>query len=369
MKIGLLTLPIGLGYGGIMQAFALKTVLTQHGHEVILVRRLRKKHKIRRIIRRTIKKYIFLKKDTIIFIDKKAEREYPIVTQYLQPFINRYLKPFSPVYSTSANFNKNLEKLGLDAVVVGSDQVWRPGCMDNIEDYFLCKIDGRIKKYAYAASFGVGTWDYTKKQTEHCQEAVKLFSGISVREKSGISLCKEHLGITPVLVLDPTLLFDGDFYMSYVSEHDKCKEHKICAYILDRSSDKMKLLDTYSKGINKEYFFCANENENREAPLNKRIAPSIESWIDSFNSADCIFTDSFHGCAFSIIFRKPFYAYVNKGRGADRFYSLVKTVGLEQCIITEKTDFSKIPDIDWKEVELRLSEMREISNKFLSQIK
>ena len=62
MKIGLLTLPVGLGYGGIMQAFALKTVLTQLGHEVILIRRIGKKHKLKRIIRRTIKKYVFGKK-------------------------------------------------------------------------------------------------------------------------------------------------------------------------------------------------------------------------------------------------------------------------------------------------------------------
>ncbi len=368
MKIGLLTLPIGLGYGGIMQAFALRTALTRLGHDVILIRRLRKKHKLKRIFRRAIKKYVLRKKDTIIFIDKKDENEYPIVTRNIQPFIDCNLRPFSPVYLTSSDF-RNIDKLGLDAVVVGSDQVWRPGCMDNIEDYFLSRINSRIKRYAYAASFGVDKWEYSARQTRLCKDAAKMFSGVSVREKSGMGLCKENLGVDSILVLDPTLLFDGDFYLSYVKEHDKNKEHKICAYILDRSSDKMDLLNLFSKSIHKDYFFAASENENREASLNKRIMPSIDSWIDSFHSSDCVFTDSFHGCAFSIIFRKPFYIYINKGRGDERFYSLVKLFGLEQCIINGNTNFSDIPKIDWIKVENKLIEMREISNNYLAQIK
>ena len=130
----------------------------------------------------------------------------------------------------------------------------------------------------------------------------------------------------------------------------------------------MRLLrKAYDAGM--DYFFAANNIEDRSASLVDRIAPSIESWLDSFHSAGCVFTDSFHGCAFSIIFRKPFYAYVNKGRGADRFYSLVRLLGLEQCIIDEHTDFSKIPEIDWNVVENKLAEMRRASNDFIAQIK
>lgn len=103
--------------------------------------------------------------------------------------------------------------------------------------------------------------------------------------------------------------------------------------------------------------------------MEKRIAPSIEEWLDSFFSSDCVFTDSFHGCAFAIIFRKPFYVYINKERGAERFYSLAKLLGLEQCIISENTNLSDIPRIDWVKVEENLSKMRDISNRFLSQIK
>lgn len=73
MRIGLLTLPLETGYGSIMQAFALKTALVRQGHEVILLRRLRKRSKypLMHILRRLIKKFVFFKFKTIVLIDKK----------------------------------------------------------------------------------------------------------------------------------------------------------------------------------------------------------------------------------------------------------------------------------------------------------
>lgn len=369
MKIGILTLPIETGYGSIMQAFALKSALEQHGHKIIFIRRLRKKNKynFKRIIRRATKKYLFGKKETIIFIDRKELKEYPIITQNTKLFTDKYLKPYTPKYLTSSEF-KNIENIGLDAIVVGSDQVWRPGCMDNIEDYFLYGINKSIKRYAYAASFGIESWTYSKRQTKRCKSAIKNFMAVSVREMSGVNLCSEHLGVSPLFVLDPTLLFDYNFYMSFVKEHNSEKDHKICAFILDRSQEKINLINKWSKGINKEFVFAANNTEDRQAPIKERIAPSVESWLDTFNSSDCVFTDSFHGCAFSIIFRKPFYVFINKNRGADRFYSLLNLFGLQKCIINKNTNFDIIPDIDWNNVEITLEKMRDLSNDFISSI-
>lgn len=36
MKIGILTLPLHTNYGGILQAYALQTVLERMGHEVVV---------------------------------------------------------------------------------------------------------------------------------------------------------------------------------------------------------------------------------------------------------------------------------------------------------------------------------------------
>lgn len=371
MKIGLLTLPIETGYGSIMQAFALKTALCMRGHEVVLLRRLRKKKKydIVRIIRRCIKKFILGKWDTVIFIDKKEMKEYPLVTQNTQKFVDKYLKPYSPVYYSSEDM-VDISNLKLDTIVVGSDQVWRPGCMDRIEDFFLCAIvSSPIKKYAYAASFGVDDWIFTDNETNNCKQAAQAFSRISVREKSGVYLCEKYLNQKADFVLDPTLLFDKSFYVSLVGgNHNSSKEHKLCAFILDRTSDKQVILEKLSSLYNKSYFFASNNTENRQAPLKERIAPPVESWLDSFDSADVIFTDSFHGCAFSIIFRKDFFVYINKGRGTGRFMSLLGLLGLEHRIVDTNTDLALVPSINWSIVEEKLRKMQDISNSFLNSI-
>ena len=86
MRIGLLTLPLETGYGSILQAYALKTVLTRQGHEVILIRRLVKKKRFNgwNILKRSVKKYIF-RKPACVFYDKKIYDEYPVITQHTQP--------------------------------------------------------------------------------------------------------------------------------------------------------------------------------------------------------------------------------------------------------------------------------------------
>ena len=208
-----------------------------------------------------------------------------------------------------------------------------------------------------------------EKETRNCKRAVQTFDRISVREKSGVYLCDKYFGKKADFVLDPTLLFDKSFYTSLVGgNHDLTKEHKICAFVLDRTSEKQSILLKLSRMYNKKYFFASNNTENRQAHLQDRIAPSVESWLDSFDSADVIFTDSFHGCAFSIIFRKDFYVYVNKGRGAGRFKSLLGLFGLEHRVVDENTELSLVQPIDWSLVEEKLNQMQQVSNSFLDAI-
>ncbi|MCX8463458.1 hypothetical protein OTH22_09000 [Bacteroides fragilis] len=138
MKIGLLTLPVETGYGSILQAVALKTKLVDLGHDVTLIRRhVERKDSFLRITVRTIKKYIF-KKSIIVQISKKYRDEFPIITKYTQPFIDKHLSPYTEFYYSSKSMKK-INKLGFDAIVVGSDQVWRPDYVQNVEDFFFIK--------------------------------------------------------------------------------------------------------------------------------------------------------------------------------------------------------------------------------------
>ena len=99
-----------------------------------------------------------------------------------------------------------------DAFIVGSDQVWRPSYNQHLEQAFLNFTENwkNVKRIAYAASFGVDNWEFTKKQTKECKRLVQKFDFVSVREDTAVNLCKEHLGIEATHVLDPTLLLSAD---------------------------------------------------------------------------------------------------------------------------------------------------------------
>ncbi len=366
MKIGLLTLPVETGYGSILQAVALKEQLVRRGHDVVLIRRQSKKKDNFVVLIGRILKKIFLDHSYIIRIRKKEREEFPIVTQYTQPFIEKHLSPFTKIFHSSNEMRK-VNRMGLDAIVVGSDQVWRPGYMKNVCDYFLYQIDSSIRKYAYAASFGTSEWLFSEKDSLICTKALRQFKAVSVRESSGVKLCEEHFSVKPEFVLDPTMLFDYDFYSNFIENHNAEYENKLCAYILNQKR-LMPIVVKYSLALSAEPIFPHGKVEDKTAPVSLRIVKPVSLWLDTIQSSKAVVTDSFHGMAFSIIFRKPFAVVINKERGGARFMSLLNALHLEHRIVDEETDFSKLKPIDWEVVERELARMRKRSNDFLDAI-
>ena len=111
------------------------------------------------------------------------------------------------------------ERLGLDALIVGSDQVWRPRYVENLSTVYLgFEYDPNIKKVAYAVSFGTADWEYTRKQTKECARLAQLFDLITVRELSGKGQVNSFLSSNAEVVLDPTLLLDKEDYIKVSSQ-------------------------------------------------------------------------------------------------------------------------------------------------------
>lgn len=78
---------------------------------------------------------------------------------------------------------------------------------------------------------------------------------------------------------------------------------------------------------------------DRKAPMEEHVAPPIEAWLKGFDDAQLVLTDSFHGCVFSIVFRKPFMAIGNRGRGLSRMESLMRMFGLEDHLLSSLSDY------------------------------
>lgn len=366
MKIGILTLPLHTNYGGILQAYALQTVLERMGHEVVVLDRpfhrkgLSIKKKITYYPKRFIKRYILFRKNVRILQEEYVERVQPIVEQNTKLFIDKYIH-----IRTVNNINTISDK-EFDAIVVGSDQIWRPTPHHNIYDAYLeFALTWNIKKIAYAVSFGTDCWEYSEQETTKCNDLVKQFDGISVREESGIELCSKYLNVESELVLDPTLLLDKKDYMDLINNRRTKESHFLLVYILDMTEEKQRLVDKISKEKNLIPLVVNSKVENLQAELNERIQPPVENWIQGFCDADFVITDSFHACAFSIIFNKQFLVYGNASRGLARFKSLLSIFNLSNRFITSTNDYKAMPDINFDEVNRIMNKYREKSMSFL----
>ena len=327
MRIGILTLPLHTNYGGILQAYALQTVLERMGHDVKVIDYdyLYPRPTYWKLIKRYIKTILGMQTLSVNY-EKNLNKPEQIKRKYTQPFINKYIHRL-PIKNIDIDLSENM----FDCIVVGSDQVWRPEYNRNICNMFLDFAETwNIKRIAYAASFGTETWNVSVEESIRCKELLHLFNMISVREKSAVKLCQHFFDINVHQTLDPTLLLSKEDYIDMLSINNMPKSNgNMFVYLLDDTEEKRKMVN-HIAAKKKLVAFDVNLSQGKQATNRILPQPPVEKWIRGFLDAECVVTDSFHACVFSIIFNKPFVVCVNERRGATRFYSLFNQLALEK---------------------------------------
>lgn len=361
MKIAILTLPFNDNIGGVLQAYALRRVLLAMGHEVVHLEQQDTSSDVQRTefafyrwwyTRRLVKQVLFGNRK-LLEENRFSYRQWKACSD-IRAFVKRQVP------------QRKLKKLEdyraerFDCLIVGSDQIWRPIYYSNIHDAFLsfADADDSIKRIAYAPSFGVEKWEYTSEQTIRCGELLKQFSAVSVREDSGVHFCREKFGVKAQHLLDPTMLLDKKEYMDLVG-FDGLSDNRsnlLVSYVLDSTIEKESLIAQICEKKRYRHMLAKNG-----------MGGGIEEWLKTFMAADFIFTDSFHGCVFAILFQKPFIAFGNKKRGLGRFISLLRIFKLENRLILDFLDINALMEeaICWEEVESLLAKERQKSKVFL----
>lgn len=375
MKIGIITQPLDVNYGGLLQNYALQQVLHSLGHDVYTInRRLPDIYTCRWdvILRWTLKRYI---KKMIGWEYPRSHKEDNIVKQNCTHFVKENIN-VTKAFQNNKELETIIKKHKFEAYFVGSDQVWRPMYSENIYNDFLdfCQKKTNIKRLAYAASFGVSEWEFNIEQTKECSRLAKLFDAISVREDSGIALCKEHFDVDAIHVLDPTLLLEKEDYIKLVEKaKEPVSDGNLFCYILDNKDSIENGIKEIEQKLSLKSFKVKARNSKRTLrrgeAINNYIISSPTKWLRAFMDAEMVFTDSFHGCVFSIIFNKPFWVIGNKERGNARFDSLLKQFNLEsrRVDIKEIDNIDLTTPIDWNKVNTIKKEWQEKSLNFLKE--
>lgn len=361
MRIGILTQPLHSNYGGLLQNYALQQSLIQLGHDVETIDwkgggRLREalyRIKVTALHALIPNRYPQLKY-------KPTNKELAIIQRNTNHFIDTYINHTEIVHSFEG-FIRQVEKGNYDAYIVGSDQCWRPCYNAFLYSMFLDFVQEKhVKRIAYAASFGTDKWEFTPQQTTICASLAKKFDIVSVREDSGVRLCKEYLGVDARHVLDPTMLLAKEDYIQLIEKEKETKSNgTLFYYILDPNAKKLSFIQKVAKDKGLKSFQvlpkCQAEIRTKEDVKNRIedcVFPGVTTWLRAFMDAEMTIVDSFHGMVFSIIFNKPFWAIGNVGRGMSRFTSLLRTFHLEDRLLDEEhldnVDFSK--SINWNMV-------------------
>lgn len=383
MKIGILTLPLHTNYGGILQAYALQTVLKRLGHEVAVINKSREPIKLPlyRVVRSCIKRILLTivkhRRYRFYNVNKESEKTYAdfkIKTQYTQKFVDRYIDCYYV-----ANYKQDIKSDTFDAIVVGSDQIWSrehgwaiDGNVANAYLPFLLKT--HPMRIAYAASFGKDSWAYTEEQEKIAKLAVRNFVAISVREKSGIDLCKKHLGAEAIQLLDPTMLLNAEDYVKDLDIRNIPESPgNMLVYVIDGSEEKDAIVQYCEQKFRLRRFNVNSRAEDtnlKNKTIEDCIQPPVEQWIRGFLDAKFVVTDSFHACVFSILFHKPFIVVGNKSRGMARFVSLLSQFDLCDRLVQTVNDVygrDVFAPLSTQMINKVLVSERERSMKFLKQ--
>ena len=374
MRIGILTQPLYTNYGGLVQCYALQTVLQRMGHEaIVLQREIQRNYSLVGACvyyAKHLVKLLLGKKSQWHYYVSQEKRDY--IAKNTNKFIEKHINPRSKYCYTTKELAAEVERLHLDAIIVGSDQVWRPFFSPCQPNYFLDFLgdNKNIKRISYAASFGGDEWTFSGRLTTVCGKLLKKFHAVSVREQSAIKLCKDHFGVDVQQVLDPTLLLEKDDYIAVCGQQSERRGTLFC-YVLDRSNEKKSVIDHIAKSMNMKPFYSMpnlpDEADNLYRDIEKCVYPPVENWLSAFMEADMVLTDSFHGTVFSIIFNKPFWVVGNKDRGMARFESILSMFSLQNRLITYETikNVDLTTPVDWQQVNSKRRQLQEISRQFI----
>ena len=344
-KVGIVGYWYATNYGSVMTYYALYRTIEKMGYEPILIDEVEKSS------------------------DPAGEDSFPRV------FIREYCK-----VSESVKW-EDVRKLNdlCDTFVVGSDQVWTQGALrTNRGMFFLNFADCGKKKMAYASSFGTDRFMPFRSRDAEVRGYLRQFDKISVREDHGREVMKKRYFFDSDQVFDPTFLLDRDEYSELADRsHTDTSGKYILAYILDPDPDKEKAISILEKKLEVPVklvldgrYGTFNDNVRKLTVFSDSIVANVSEWdwFKLFRDAEFVITDSHHGMALAILFRKRFITYANRSRGYERFTSLLSLLGIDGRLVDNSADITdKVmeEEIDYRAVSKRIEKEKKHSLDWL----
>lgn len=220
--------------------------------------------------------------------------------------------------------------LPYEVMISGSDQILNMTLTGNSLSYYLNFFDG--KKISYASSFG--RTNISHNEIYAIRKELSKFNAISVRETSAISIIQNETGIKPELVLDPVFLLDEDVWNKVCNNNLSLPPKYIFVYSMEDSSILINVLNFVIKktGLPVIVVYGGGKEKNINGIEDSTCGP--KEFIRYINNAEYVITNSFHGTAFSIIFKKKLFCVAHSSRNT-RIENIMQLINKKDNIISK----------------------------------
>lgn len=349
MNICIVTVYNSINVGSYWQARALGDVLRANGNKVYY---FKNSDRTRILIDE-------FKRAAIYFLQRKFSdsiRHLISIFSFL-----RHQKYFNVISKKSKLYDR------MDLFIFGSDTIW------NISDKYFKKEEDIFwgirfplkRKCSYAVSVS-NTDKSLFFKTDKYKKALTMFDRISVRDEKSKSVVENLISRDARVVCDPSLLMGIDDYKKIISCNIRIKDPYILVYIFERMSEKHEEeLISFARDKNLKIISAYGRRNVKFA--HKVIVDNPYDFLRYFSYAQYVITDTFHGTAFSINFRKRFVSINHKKIPVN---NILREYGLESRLINNDDSLTEKlnREIPYDAVDINLKENIKMSKEYLNKV-
>lgn len=336
-------------YGEVLQYYATQKFLSQRGHHVTLLR-FGYNNKCLSFLKKCIKR-LLPKRKRILVGEEKIFHEWHEWSNYYSRLHPRHFEKFRRQYFDIKEYSAKDETISdYDVFVTGSDQTWG-GVNPNA---FLVYANKTSKKIAIAPS--TGGYKFTQSELSQIHDYLSTYNQITVREESALDMCKAAGIKNAKVILDPVFLLNADEYSLIADKQDENRPY-LFLYLLGAEIDfEVEEILSFANSNNLKVKYVASQGRHDDYD---KIWATVPEWISLIKNADYVITNSYHGAAFSIIFRKHFLVLPIKGvmeRMNTRIVSTMRKLNLTNRIVSSGDMNVIFDDIDYSTAENKIKE-------------
>ena len=346
-QVKILTFCINTSIGSILQAYGLTEALKACGYDSEVWLEIPKEYQ-KPVGRNRLK---VMARDAMEAVHR---RSLEAGRQKRERFITEHLS--TAYFAEEEDYRRKALEYEDAVYLAGSDQVWDP---DRLNPVFFLSFVTKGRRISYAAS--MGNTNIRPEAAEAIENWLRPFDRISVRERKCAEALRELTDKEIGMHIDPTCLIDAEAWRSLEKPY-RVKGPYILLYMLywdNALTDK--IADLKKRTGLPVYAVCSRAS--RIYADKHCYDVGVEEFLWLVDHAAYVVTSSFHGVAFSVIFRKQFAAVINPNLPS-RIENILSVLSLPHVSIEELgsgtgIDYSAVPEIIRKERQRGITYLKE----------